>query len=63
MQNHQQIYRNVNEAGDQWRAKPGTVRKWAAQRRFQFVRLGRKILIPQSEIDRILDESTIPAHR
>lgn len=38
-----------------------TVRAWIAQRRIGYLKLGRSVRIPQSEIDRILRESAVPA--
>lgn len=38
-----------------------TIRSWTAQRRILYIRLGRAIRIPQSEIDRLLTENFIPA--
>jgi excisionase family DNA binding protein len=38
-----------------------TVRAWIAQGRLGSTKLGRRRLVPQSEIDRLLQESFIPA--
>jgi excisionase family DNA binding protein len=40
-----------------------TLRDWIAQRRLAVIRLGRAIRIPQSEVDRLLEEGTVPAKR
>jgi excisionase family DNA binding protein len=40
-----------------------TVRAWIGQRRMEFLRLGRSIRISQQEVQRILDENLIPAHK
>jgi excisionase family DNA binding protein len=41
--------------------KPVTVRQWAGARKIARVKLGRRVLIPESEIDRLIEASTIPA--
>lgn len=38
-----------------------TVRSWIAQHRISYLKLGRVVRIPQAEIDRILQESAVPA--
>jgi excisionase family DNA binding protein len=40
--------------------KPVTIRMWAAARRIARVKLGRRVLIPESEIERLILENTIP---
>lgn len=40
---------------------PITVRQWAARRRIARVKLGRRTLIPVSEIDRLIEAGMIPA--
>jgi excisionase family DNA binding protein len=40
-----------------------TLRDWIAQRRLAIIRLGRAIRVPQSEVDRLLEEGTVPARR
>jgi excisionase family DNA binding protein len=41
--------------------KPVTVRLWIARRRLACVRLRRRVLVPESEIDRLIERGTIPA--
>ena len=38
-----------------------TIRAWVAQRRIAYVRLGRSIRIPASEIRRLLEAGFVPA--
>jgi excisionase family DNA binding protein len=38
-----------------------TVWQWIGERRIGVVRLGRAVRIPQSEIDRLINEGTTPA--
>ena len=40
-----------------------TVRSWVAQRRIGFIRLGRAIRIPPTEIQRLLTDGFIPPVR
>ena len=52
---------NVSEAARLLGLAQVTVRTWIAQRRIGVVRLGRAVRIPLSEIDRLIERSTIPA--
>ena len=38
-----------------------TIRTWMAQRRLRYVRLGRSVRIPDSEVRRIIDSGTVPS--
>ena len=41
--------------------KPDTVRRWIARRRLAHVKIGQRcIRIPQSELDRIIEQNMIP---
>jgi excisionase family DNA binding protein len=40
--------------------RPITIRTWAAARKIEKVKLGRRVLIPESEIERLIAENTIP---
>ena len=41
--------------------KAVTIRAWACSRRIASVRLGRRRLIPEGEIQRLIDDGFIPA--
>ena len=41
--------------------QPVTLRAWAARRKIAVHRLGRAIRVPMSEVERLLEESFIPA--
>jgi len=41
--------------------KPVTLRAWASRRKLAIHRLGRAIRVPASEIERLLNESFVPA--
>jgi len=52
----------VDQAAAELTLKPKTIRLWIASRRIGHVRIGeRAIRIPISEIDRLIEEGTIPA--
>jgi excisionase family DNA binding protein len=53
----------VDEAAEQLAIKRPTVRAWMARRKIGYVRLGRAVRIPASEIDRLLEQGTVPAVR
>ena len=51
----------VDESADRLGMKVVTIRSWIAKRKIGFVRLGRSIRIPESEISRLISENTVPA--
>lgn len=52
----------VDEAAAELTLKPKTIRAWIASRRIGHVRLGKRaIRIHINEINRLIDEGTIPA--
>jgi excisionase family DNA binding protein len=52
--------RTVRQVAEELGLAPVTVRTWMAQRRLSYVRLGRAVRIPASEVQRILDSGTVP---
>jgi len=52
---------SIAEAAQRLGLRPVTVRQWAAARKFARVRLGRRVLIPVSEIERLIERGLIPA--
>ena len=40
--------------------RPVTIRMWAAARKITKVKLGRRVLIPEAEIQRLIEENTVP---
>ena len=55
--------RTVNHAAGRFDVKDRTVRAWMAARRITFVRLGRAVRIPESEIERLISEGTVPRRK
>ena len=53
--------RTVQEAADQLGLAAVTIRTWMASRRIGYVKLGRSVRIPQSEIYRVIELGTTPA--
>jgi excisionase family DNA binding protein len=53
----------VKQAAEQWNVKERTVRDWVYLRKITFVKVGGCVRIPQSEIDRVIAEGTIPAKK
>jgi excisionase family DNA binding protein len=43
--------------------KESTIRAWTLRRKISFVKLGRCVRIPRSEVDRLIRENTIPVRR
>ena len=52
--------RTVREAAEQLGLASVTIRVWLAQRKMGFVKLGRAVRIPQSEIDRLINHGMVP---
>ena len=40
---------------------PATIRAWIAARRLGYIRLGRAILVPPAEVQRLLAAGSVPA--
>ena len=53
--------RTIREASEELGLSPYTLYTWCSQRRLGFVRLGRAIRIPASEIARVLKAGAVPA--
>ena len=52
---------SIAEAARRLGLRPITIRLWASARKISRVRLGRRVLIPASEITRLIEAGTIPA--
>jgi excisionase family DNA binding protein len=53
--------RTVREAAEELGLSPATIRAWIRQRKIGYVRLGRAVRIPASEIGRIVERGTVHA--
>lgn len=53
----------VPEAAETLALSQKTIWQWIGERRIGVVRLGRAVRIPQSEIDRLMEEGSTPARR
>lgn len=63
MQDSQSRFISVKQAASILGLAEITLRVWVARRRLAHVKLGRTIRIPLSEIDRLVDEGTVPAFK
>jgi excisionase family DNA binding protein len=50
----------VAKCAEQTGLKEPTIRLWMAQRKIAYVKLGRSVRIPQAEIDRLIQQNTVP---
>jgi excisionase family DNA binding protein len=53
--------RTVRQAAEALGLSAATIRAWIRQRRIGYLRLGRAVRIPESEIRRIVDRGMVPA--
>jgi excisionase family DNA binding protein len=51
----------VDEAAGRVRKKTSTMRAWIFKRKIGYVKLGRSVLIPESEVTRLIEEGTVSA--
>ena len=49
----------IDEAAERLRLKPRTVRRWIFLRKVDYVKVGASVRIPESEIERIIQEGTV----
>jgi len=56
-----QIMNTVREAANKTGLSQACLRRWIAERRIGYVRLGRAIRITSVEIDRIIAKGVVPA--
>ena len=55
------ILHDIKEAAGRLNVSPWTIRNWIASRKMACVHLGRLIRVPESELQRIVQNGTIPA--
>ena len=51
----------VRDVAESLSLSPATIRLWIRQRKIGYVRLGRAVRIPVSEVRRIVERGTVPA--
>jgi excisionase family DNA binding protein len=51
----------IQQAAIELNLSVACLRAWIAQRRISFIRLGRSIRIPRTEIERVIEAGTVPA--
>jgi excisionase family DNA binding protein len=59
MSNEQPV--TVREAAEELGLSPATIRAWIRRRKIGYVRLGRAVRIPASEMRRIVERGTVHA--
>lgn len=53
----------IDDAASALGMSPHTLRTWVAQRRIAFVRLGRAVRIPETEVKRLIRVGTVMVER
>ncbi len=57
----EKLYR-VPEAAERLNVKPSAVRRWVLLRKIGYVKVGeRAIRIPAAEVERLIEQGTVPA--
>lgn len=51
----------VADCAERLGLKEPTIRLWIAQRKIAHVKLGRSVRVPESEVDRLIRQNTVPA--
>jgi len=51
----------IREAAERTNNRESTWRSWVLKRRVLIVKIGRSVRIPETEIERLVKEGTIPA--
>jgi excisionase family DNA binding protein len=55
--------KTVRETAEELGLSPATLRAWIRERRIGYIRLGRAVRVPASEIRRLIERGTVPAIR
>jgi excisionase family DNA binding protein len=50
----------VRQTAERLGLRESTIRAWLSARRISFVRLGRAVRIPESEVSRLIETNTVP---
>lgn len=51
----------VTEVSERLNLRPSTIRMWISKSKLAHLKLGRSVRVPESEVTRVIEESTIPA--
>ena len=51
---------SVNAAAERLGVSPFTIRAWIRQGRIEYVKLGRRVLLPESAIRHFVEVNTVP---
>ena len=54
---------SIDTAADRLLVAPKTLRNWIGERRIAVYRIGRRVRIPESEIQRVLEEGYCPVKK
>jgi excisionase family DNA binding protein len=54
---------DLKEFAEKCKISLHTARKWASARRIGTIKLGTRVVVPMSELDRLLEENFRPARR
>ena len=57
------LLRNLTQSAEQTGLSPWTLRRWAYDGKIASHKLGTRLMIPQSELDRLISESFRPRFR
>lgn len=52
---------DVKMAAERLGVSPFTIRAWLRQRRLEHVKLGRRVLVPETALRRFVERNTVPA--
>jgi excisionase family DNA binding protein len=56
-------YLSVAQAAAELNMAQATIRSWVLYRRIEFVKIGRRVLIPRKSLDDLIEANTIPVKR
>jgi excisionase family DNA binding protein len=51
----------VTEVSERLNLRPSTIRVWISKSKLAHLKLGRSVRVPESEVARVIEESTVPA--
>jgi excisionase family DNA binding protein len=51
----------IEESAEFLHIKPSTVRAWILSRKIPFVKLGRRVFLRKSDLEKLIENSVVPA--